>query len=152
MDDAPAEPIMSENGFQIFKPHKPEQESSSIDPLAAALATSLDDADDQINKTVDPVPMGADAIEEALKLIDAQAEDHDDNARADDQDQGIAIPANINPGTFGTAPSTEPTSSEDSSLSAQDDEDIINALLNEDGPILSSMPEEKQDDTSAPTW
>ena len=150
-DDQPATPIMSENGFQIFKPNKPEDASAdenSIENIAASLS---DHADDQINKTVDPVPMGSDAIEEALKLIEDQPAD-DESTDEKEPDIGF-IPANINPGVFGsTSPSSEDDQAEDDTPIPQDDDQIISDLLNEDGPVISSMPshDEGQKETVSP--
>ena len=130
---------MSENGFQIFKPNKPEDASAdenSIENIAASLS---DHADDQINKTVDPVPMGSDAIEEALKLIEDQPAD-DESTDEKEPDIGF-IPANINGSVFGsTSPSSEDDQAEDDTPIPQDDDQIISDLLNEDGPVISSMP------------
>lgn len=150
-DDQPAKPIMSENGFQIFKPNKPEDiaaDENSIENIAASLSGH---ADDQISKTVDPVPMGSDAIEEALKLIEDQPAETEST---DEKEPDIGfIPANINPGVFGsTSPSSEDDQAEDDTPMPQDDEQIISDLLNEEGPVISSMPshDEGQEETISP--
>ena len=145
-DDQPATPIMSENGFQIFKPNKPEDASlddNSVENIAASLS---DNADDQISKTVDPVPMGSDAIEEALKLIADQPSEAE-SAEEKEPDIGF-IPANINPGIFG---STSPSSEDDTPM-PQDDDQIISDLLNENDPLTASIPsqDEAQAETASP--
>ena len=139
-DDAPATPIMSENGFQIFKPAKPEADNASDrsddNTLNAALNENLDDI---VNKSVDPVPMKPDAIEEALQMINDEDNDHADK-KDNDADIGF-IPVNIAPGIFGSDEIPSSTSKEDEELSGPiDDDQLISELLNEDSPILSSKP------------
>ena len=125
-DVGPAKPIMNENGFQIFKPERPEE-----DPAHDTVVSQLDGGDDTIPKSVEPVPMGADAIEEALKLI---GDDH--HHETDDQDEVSSdigfIPANINPGTFGTDDASALHDGQDTDKSVTDDEQLINDILSEE--------------------
>ena len=136
-DDAPATPIMSENGFQIFKPAKPEADNASDEnTLSAAIAENLED---MVNKSVDPVPMKPDAIEEALQMINDEDNDHADK-KDEDADIGF-IPVNISPGIFGSDENASSTAKEDEELSGPiDDDQLISELLNEDTPVISSKP------------
>lgn len=153
-DDAPATPIMSENGFQIFKPTKPEADNASDLSDENTLSVALDEnPDDMINKSVDPVPMKPDAIEEALQMINDEDNDQADKKDAD-ADIGF-IPVNIAPGIFGSDETPSSTAKQDEELSGPiDDDQLISELLKEDTPILSSKPTAETpvpDETKAPS-
>ena len=77
-----SEKVIEEGGFQIYK------KKVELKPSAPALDHI---AADDIPRDVDPVPMGADAIEEALRLINAEdEEDLDDAEKKSDDDFGFA--------------------------------------------------------------
>ncbi len=125
-EDSPAKPILSENGFQIFKPNKPEDNTAEDKSLS--FDTSNEDI---INKNVAPVPMDGDAIEEALKLIEEQHDD-DDKPQGDVDTQEVGfVPANISPGTFGAENSPE---------QLKNDEQLISDILSEDFADLAAPP------------
>lgn len=64
---SPTSDVIAEGGFQIYKrqgEQKPKTAPANHHPA------------DEIPRDVDPVPMGADAIEEALRLINAEDEEN----------------------------------------------------------------------------
>ena len=126
-DSDEAKPIMNENGFQIFKPDRPEEKEVA----AKSLGHHADD--EVISKDAEAVPMKADAIEEALRLI-SNDEDNAEDASADNNtpaDIGF-IPANINPGIFGAAPSSSDNDGASDQSQHIDEEQLINDILSGD--------------------
>ena len=146
MDEA--ERTETEDGFQIFKARSMPKKS---DPIPAPQAM------EESKKSVDPVPMEQDAIEEALKLI--QDEDSEDMI-ADAPSHAIGFtpsglsPDDFNPGSFGGhgAPSNDVVSSldipqaempqisgDDDITKAQRDEMDIAAALSEEFGVSQDL-------------